>query len=171
MARGRTQFRFHGGLYDGAIYNNIASIHAHETISHALSTHAIWSPDGKSIGLVKRQDGRLSREWLAVASATYRKERGNNEASGVDYAFVRARLIGRCAALSKNGKQCRNKAAEGSILCCTSHKEGQTGLALVGSEALLGVLESIAFNEDHPGLAQIISVEMGDHDTGRELPS
>jgi hypothetical protein len=144
MPQGFTDFRFHGGPFDGQVHGDSPSIYARDKIAYFFQGHFSWR-DGK-IRLIKPNDGRLSKDWFLTFKAIYEKSDKPTQPTGVDYRFVELASHRRCLAVTKKGELCRNAAAPGSHLCETSHKKASGTVTLTQDPFLLE--ELLQFDED-----------------------
>jgi hypothetical protein len=144
MPQGFTDFRFHGGPFDGQVHEDAPCLYARDRMSYFFRGHFAWR-DGK-VQLVKPKNGRLSKDWFLTFKAIYEKTDKPTQPSGVDYRFVELASHRRCLAVTKKGSLCRNAAAPGSHLCETSHKKASGTVTLTQDVFLLE--ELLEFDED-----------------------
>ena len=150
MPKGYADFRFYGGPRNEEVWPDTPLLMAKPRVSIRFRCHAEFDAKRRLISLPIDQD--LGPKWFMHMCDIYAKRERTEAATGVEYNFVETREIGRCAALTKAGKHCRNDAAQGSIVCETAHRSEKQNFSLIAEGIVLEELRSIAAANGKPNL-------------------
>jgi len=140
MPRGYTQATFHDA--DGEVVD-VVELPTNRVFpilgipsSHALTLNLAEN----CVQMVK---AHKPTSWFAYRTETYSK-REPSAVPGVNYDFMEDRIVARCAAMTKQGKHCKNEAEKGSMFCHSAHRPEKGVFPLVEHEFLLQEFRQIA---------------------------
>lgn len=112
MASVKLVVQFIGGCIDGHCIEDIDTI---SLPNIHFEFNGMWFRK-TSAGVAVMSGGEPDKYWLSISVDVYELEK-NNSCGHYTYRFIKRDSISKCAARTKSGNQCRNRAMPGYDYC------------------------------------------------------
>jgi len=140
MPRGYTQARFHNAKGEVIETTEMPTNRIFPKLNIPSSLTLTKKLNSDTISFV---EARKPNHWFAYHVETFEK-RAPSSGPGVDYDFVEERIVARCAALTQQGRHCKNEAEKGSMFCHSAHRPEKGSFPLIDDPFLIYEFEEIA---------------------------